>query len=123
MATQISRAAPYQTESSYYTRVVREKFQLNEASAPVKQQDFAKIDFLPRLDDYLSRSAKRILNGGLETQVPVGWPVKLSGPMAWTGNDFADETRFVCHLTSLEKEEIRNALRHFKGTRSSYEPN
>ena len=114
MATQAIEVPHHNTEP-YYSKSLQREYHLRAAPTPEKSRDCSKIAFQPNLDEYLARSAKRTLHGGLESQVPAGWPKKLSGPMIWTGSDFPDESSFVYHLSSENKNEIQNALGHFKG--------
>ncbi|KAL8847888.1 MAG: hypothetical protein Q9221_007099 [Calogaya cf. arnoldii] len=98
----------------YYSKGIQERFSVTPIPALQKSQEFAAIAFHPSLDGYLARSAKRIIDGRLENEVPAGWPTKLGGPMAWTGGDFPDESRFIYYLSSDDREEVRRALTHFK---------
>ncbi|KAJ4319141.1 hypothetical protein N0V84_006503 [Fusarium piperis] len=48
--------------------------------------------------------------GGL----PEGWPRILDKAMAWTGNQFADESDYIHTLSESDLQEAENALRVFK---------
>lgn len=114
MPAEVSRINPRDPEP-YYSKGIQERFSVNPIAALQKSPEFATIAFHPCLDEHLARSARRIINGGLENEVPAGWPMKLDGPMAWTGGDFPDESRFIYYLSSDDRDEVRKALMHFKG--------
>ncbi|KAI4272177.1 MAG: hypothetical protein L6R38_006689 [Xanthoria sp. 2 TBL-2021] len=116
MPAEVSRINPRDPEP-YYSKGIQERFSVNPIAALQKSPEFATIAFHPCLDEHLARSARRIINGGLENEVPAGWPMKLDGPMAWTGGDFPDESRFIYYLSSDDRDEVRKALMHFKAQR------
>lgn len=113
MAVEVSRIGPRDPEP-YYSKAIRERFSVEPVATLSNSRDFATISFHPDLDQYLTRSAKRIINGGLENKLPAGWRTKLDGPMAWTGSDFPDESRFIYSLSSDDRDEIHKALIYFK---------
>ncbi|KAM6539283.1 hypothetical protein FALCPG4_001095 [Fusarium falciforme] len=46
--------------------------------------------------------------------LPEGWPRILDEAMAWTGNQFADESDYIHTLSESDLQEAENALRVFK---------
>ncbi|RSL66787.1 hypothetical protein CEP54_003580 [Fusarium duplospermum] len=46
--------------------------------------------------------------------LPEGWPRVLDEAMAWTGNQFADESDYIHTLSESDLQEAENALRVFK---------
>ncbi|KAI8684302.1 TauD domain-containing protein [Fusarium keratoplasticum] len=46
--------------------------------------------------------------------LPEGWPRTLDEAMAWTGNQFADESDYIHTLSESDLQEAENALRVFK---------
>ncbi|RSL37891.1 hypothetical protein CEP53_015390 [Fusarium sp. AF-6] len=46
--------------------------------------------------------------------LPEGWPRVLGEAMAWTGNQFADESDYIHTLSESDLQEAENALRVFK---------
>ncbi|EEU47869.1 uncharacterized protein NECHADRAFT_90117 [Fusarium vanettenii 77-13-4] len=46
--------------------------------------------------------------------LPEGWPRILDEAMAWTGNQFADESDYIHTLSESDLQETENALRVFK---------
>jgi len=101
----------------YYSHGLRERYRLDAFKMPVtrKEQVYADIGYRPDYAKYLDRSASRIHAGGLESDVPNGWPKVVNGPLVWTATDFNDETEFVHSLSEVEKAEIEEALRNFRG--------
>ena len=118
MAPPVEVLAPSDPTSSYYSSGLREKYRLDEFKTPtaaVNLEQYSDLKYAPDEAKYLARSAARVAAGGLEKEVPAGWPKKLEGPMAWTTTDFPDESKFVHQLTEAEKQEIAKALEYFKG--------
>lgn len=105
----------YDPSNSYYAQGLRARYHLDEIKTPLIKDDkvYAKIGYKPDLAQYLARSEARIRAGGLESELPAGFPKALSGPMCWSGADLTDETN-VHHLTDDERMEIDAALEHFK---------
>jgi hypothetical protein len=102
----------------YYSHGLRERYRLDALKVPVfeKAQAYADIGYKADNAKYLARSAARVRAGGLESDVPTGWPKVLNGPLVWTATDFKDETEFVHTLSNAEKAEISDALKNFRGT-------
>jgi hypothetical protein len=109
---------PLHDRPAYYSKGLREKYRLGEIqAAPFQQaQKSPDIGWQPNLSKYLARSAARIKAGGLQTDVPDGWPKHLDSPLAWKGVDFENEEQYILQLSSDEILEIESALKHFKGT-------
>ena len=109
----------YDPSNSYYAQGLRARYHLDEIKTPLVKDDkvYARIGHKPDLAQYLARSEARIRAGGLESELPAGFPKALSGPMCWSGADLTDETN-VHHLTDDERMEIDAALEHFKGNSS-----
>lgn len=106
----------YGPSNSYYAQGLRARYHLDEIKTPLIKDDktYAKIGYEPDLTQYLARSESIIRAGGLEPELPVGFPKALSGPMCWSGADLTDETN-VHYLTDDERTEIDAALQYFKG--------
>lgn len=47
--------------------------------------------------------------------LPAGLPAKLHSELAWTGQDFGNESDYVFVLTEADCAEVAAALEHFKG--------
>lgn len=101
----------------YYSHGLRERYRLDAFKMPFarKEQVYADIEYRADYTKYLSRSASRVRAGGLESDVPNGWPKAVNGPLVWTATDFKDETEFVHSLSEIEKIEIKEALKYFRG--------
>lgn len=110
----ITRSGPIEP---YYSYGLRERYRLDALKLPVvgKEQVYADIEYRADYAKYLDRSAARMRAGGLESQVPNGWPRVLKGPLVWTATDFSDETEFVHSLSEAGKAEIVDALKNFRG--------
>lgn len=103
----------------YYSKSIERKYQLRFGTGRFRheapQPRGAKIEYLPNWNEFIARRARRLLAGGVEAEVPEGWPARLSGRMAWKGQDFDGEDEFAYRLSEQEKVEIDEALKHFKG--------
>ena len=75
----------------------------------------AKIEFQPNRDEFLARQDGRLRGEILEKDLPPNWPSRVSGRLAWKGSDFLDDSAFVYHLSDDERNEVREALKYFKG--------
>jgi len=104
----------------YYSSGLREKYRIDELKLQVDRtpghENYADIDYEANEDKFHARSALRLAAGGLETEVPTGWPKHLKHPLVWSGTDFIDENEYVIILTEQEKKEVVAALNYFKGT-------
>lgn len=78
----------------------------------------ADIDWEPNHAKYVVRAEKRLKSGRLLNTVPVGFPVKVSGPEKWTGSSLKDERQYVYQLSKAELEEVTRALKYFNGMTS-----
>ena len=103
----------------YYSRGLREQYRLG-ALIPTGDE---KASLLPAANaqyefdetKYFALMDKRLRAGGLETDVPTGWPKTVHGPLVWKGADFDNESEYVLRLTDDDKNEIQQALGYFKG--------
>jgi hypothetical protein len=102
---------------SYYSQGLRKKYLIDatKTQSRQEQQANAEIKYHPNMEQYLARAEARVRAGGLEQEVPVGWPKKLIGPLVWSSEDIQDESGYIHVLTEDEKIELHNALKHFKG--------
>ena len=104
----------------YYSRGLREKLRLDalKLNPPAIGPDQVYADIEYKLDEnkYDAWSQARVRAGGLETNLPIGWPKALDGPLVWTGADLEDEGQYVLRLGDAEKAELVAALRHYKGS-------
>lgn len=107
---------------SYDSQGLRKKYLLDgdKTKAKPKQEHKAEIKYHPNRGQYLARAEARVHVGGLEQDVPVGWPKVLTGPLVWTTTDVQNEADYIHVLTDDEKVEIDSALKHFKGDTTSY---
>ena len=102
----------------YYSRGLRERYRLGaliptddeNASQPAAnaQYEFDESTYRALVD-------KRLRAGGLEKDVPIGWPKAVRGPLVWKGADFDPESAYVLRLSEHDKKEIQQALRYFNG--------
>ncbi|KAF4447183.1 taurine catabolism dioxygenase TauD [Fusarium austroafricanum] len=102
----------------YYSSGVQAKFPKQLFTVPEaleKTTRYADIGYEYDEQKHFSRTQERLRLGGLRTDLPIGWPKVLEGPLMWKGSDFSDESLFVYHLSESENAEIRDALRDFKG--------
>lgn len=110
----------------YYSSGLRAKYNIEVArlTAPTSQrpQKAADIAYEPNISSYLARSSARTCSTELEKDVPEGWPKALSGPMAWTGSDFMNESEWLYTLSSNDKKEVNSALGHFKSENQYLSP-
>jgi hypothetical protein len=124
MAPSVDTISPSDFSQDYYSSGLRAKFSVEVArlTANITQpsRSAAEIAYEPNLSSYLSRSSTRAGLAGLEKEVPKGWPQVLTGPLAWAGSDFKDESEWVCTLSDDDKEEVNRALEHFKSKIQCY---
>jgi hypothetical protein len=117
MATSLETQSP-SFPAPYYSRGLREKYCLDALKIPIDRtseiETYADIDYEANEAKYRARSARRLAAGGLETEVPAGWPKTLNHPLVWSGSDFPDENEYVVVLTEEEKKEVSDALKYFK---------
>ena len=53
----------------------------------------------------------------MHLDLPLGFPQRLEGPMAWAGKEFQDKPElYVEVLSKLDISEIDQAIAHFKGS-------
>jgi len=102
--------------NSYYAQGLRARFHLDEIKTPLIKDDktYADIGYMPDFAKYQSRSEARICAGGLESELPEGFPKAMTGPMVWSGADLSDKTCLHV-LSEIEKNEIDQALEFFSG--------
>jgi hypothetical protein len=102
----------------YYSHGLRKRYHLDAYKLPVFEnaQVYADIEYKADNAKYHARSAARVRAGGLESDVPFGWPKVLNGPLVWTTADLKGEAEFVHTLFDAEKAEIVDALKVFRGT-------
>ncbi|KAI0599894.1 hypothetical protein F4775DRAFT_98737 [Biscogniauxia sp. FL1348] len=116
MATEIM--APSLEVPHYYPSETRQKFGRNlfpKARPAAEEVRYADIGYGFDEDKYLKRRDARVQAGGLRTDLPVGWPKALEGPLVWTKSDISDDYPIIYHLTESDKKEIVDALAYFKG--------
>jgi len=100
----------------YYSVSLRERFQIDSAKSPTPQEEpveYADIEYDVDEAKYKARSATRVAQGGLETELPPFWPTKVEGPLCWRPEDLSEDD-YVFHLNDEEKAEISKALEYFK---------
>lgn len=102
----------------YYSQGLREQYRLGaliptddeKASLPAANAQY-EVDEAK----YRALVDKRLRAGGLEKDVPTGWPKSVRGPLVWKGGDFDHESQYVLRLSSHDKNEIQRALEYFNG--------
>jgi hypothetical protein len=118
MAHPVEVLAPRVPEP-YYSRSLRAQYRLDALNpAPVDPGSvaYAKVQYEVDERKYRARAEARLRAGGLQTEVPAGWPKVLKGPLVWSGSDFDDgNDEYVYTLTEADKAEIAAALKFFKG--------
>ncbi|OLN86551.1 hypothetical protein CCHL11_08527 [Colletotrichum chlorophyti] len=72
------------------------------------------IDYAPNLENYLARIKRRQEQEQLAKTLPAGFPQKLESQLVWDGNTLAETYDWNYVLTEADKEEIDEALQHFK---------
>ena len=76
--------------------------------------DYATLAYTPDRAQYEARGKRRQQNEQLETEVPEGFPTKLTGQLVWSAESIRDTFNWDYVLTVDDLQEINNALRHFK---------
>jgi hypothetical protein len=109
-------STPAEALPPYYSPNIQEQFESETRPPPLPDpgQPYAKIDYAFDKTLYAARREARLSAGGLESDVPPGWPKKLEGPLIWTSSDFPSQDAYTYYLTEQDREEIREALSHFK---------
>ena len=85
----------------------------------VQLQNSSQPDFtyLPDRKNYEARTARRLEQEQLETDLPEGFPAQLDGPKLWKGSDFeGKESEWVYQLSEQELQEIDKAVHDFEAT-------
>ncbi|RCH93472.1 hypothetical protein CU097_011756 [Rhizopus azygosporus] len=84
--------------------------QLKNSSQP----DFT---YLPDLKNYKARTARRLAEEQLETDLPEGFPEQLEGPKLWKGSDYeGKEHEWIYQLNDQELQEVDKAVHDFEAT-------
>ena len=102
----------------YYSRGLREQYRLG-ALIPIGDEKAslpaANVQYEVDETKYRALVDKRLRAGGLEKEVPAGWPKAVHGPLVWKGADFDHESEYVLRLSNDDKNEIQQALGYFNG--------
>lgn len=100
--------------AQYYSNGLRGRFQL-DAHRAIAQPSQGYEDIEYEFDDakYAARTKAVLCAGGLEKEVPRGFPTSVSGPMVWSGVDFSEDD-YVVQLSEKCRAEIKTALRYFR---------
>ncbi|SPN97377.1 related to TfdA family oxidoreductase [Cephalotrichum gorgonifer] len=98
----------------YYSSGLRGRFQVDahRAVAAPPAEGYADIDYEFDEAKYAARTESVLRAGGLEKELPSGFPASLSGQMVWSGADLS-ESDYVLQLSEVCKAEIMDALQHF----------
>lgn len=75
----------------------------------------ADIDWMPNFEKYTQRVQARALLRGLPSAVPESWPRHLESPLSWTPSTVPAESEYIYELNESQKQEIIDAVNHFKG--------
>lgn len=112
----------------YYSRGLRARFRLDglkvkdASQGKLAHEASADIEYEFNEGKYLARARARLAEGGLATELPKGWPLRLEGPMAWVGDDFRkadgseNDEKYVVVVNAEQKREVWAALLFFKGS-------
>ncbi|OTB14990.1 hypothetical protein K445DRAFT_12270 [Daldinia sp. EC12] len=103
--------------NEYYSQGLRRRFHLDGLRvAPSNANSMPNADIGYEVDEtkFKQRAEARLKAGGLATDVPLGWPTEVKGPMVWSSQDFPNEEEYVYQLTEKDKAEIVEALNWFK---------
>lgn len=73
------------------------------------------IGYMPDHEKYLARSQRRQATENIDKKVPEGFPSQLTGSLVCDPNSLANPYNWNYHLTPEDIDEIKNALRQFKG--------
>ena len=102
----------------YYSRGLREQYRLGALTqTEEKKSSLPLADAQYEVDEikYRALMDKRLRAGGLEKDVPIGWPKAVRGPLVWKGGDFDHESQYVLRLSNDDKNEVQRALEYFNG--------
>ncbi|GFF30446.1 hypothetical protein IFM61606_10538 [Aspergillus udagawae] len=74
------------------------------------------IDYAPNEEKWRARTERRLKTETLGTELPKGFPRKLSSPLVWDGQTLQEDShKWTYKLSCGDLEEIDQALRHFQG--------
>ena len=102
----------------YYSRGLREQFRLGALiSTDDENSSLPAANTQYEVDEtkYHALVDRRLRAGGLEKDVPAGWPKAVRGSLVWKGADFDHESEYVLRLSNHDRNEIQQALRFFNG--------
>ncbi|KAK0370590.1 TfdA family Taurine catabolism dioxygenase TauD [Colletotrichum limetticola] len=74
------------------------------------------IGYAPIYESFVARTKRRQEQENLDKSLPTGFPQKLESKLVWDGNTLAEHYDWNYVLTDANKEEIDDALGHFKST-------
>jgi len=106
----------------YYSHGLRKTFLIDALKPTVKTtipQEAADIGYEVDEEKFLARAQRQIQLGGLETEIPFGWPQSLQRSLVWEPSNVKEED-YVYLLTEDDKIEIETALEYFKSDLSTY---
>ncbi|KAH7033703.1 uncharacterized protein B0I36DRAFT_373802 [Microdochium trichocladiopsis] len=81
------------------------------AQPPPGQPDIA---YHPDWDKYQARTARRLKTETLPSELPEGFPKKLTGALVWDGATLAKEYDWTYVLSHEQLDEIDKAVKHFQ---------
>ncbi|KAJ5525142.1 hypothetical protein N7494_011792 [Penicillium frequentans] len=73
------------------------------------------IDNEPIRQKWLDRTARRLRNADLSTELPTGFPKRLISGLVWDGQSLPAIYDWTYHLSSEDLEEIKQAVAYFRG--------
>jgi hypothetical protein len=77
--------------------------------------DSTTIGYYPSSRDGVQFHAASEFNDSGRKVLPLGYPLKLNGPLVWSGSEMeAQHEQWTTYLSSEELTSIDNALRHFQ---------
>jgi hypothetical protein len=102
--------------SPYYSPSLRLNHRVSDSEpAHIPRRTLAAdINYHPDLSQYLRRSNAETQSQSRTTDLPLGWPQRMIGPLAWTPACFHGKREFIYELSAQEHAEIDNALKSFK---------
>lgn len=83
----------------------------SDPSSAAQQPD---IDWIPNYQKYRARCLQRLKRGGLEPELPIGYPQKVDSRLVWSGQELRHkENEYIIKLSMEEIDEIEEAVSCF----------
>ncbi|KAK5449277.1 hypothetical protein LTS15_008819 [Exophiala xenobiotica] len=106
---------PHEPKTEYYSPGLRARYCLDGIPNPIPAEHatYADIGYITDKSKYLARMNARLDAGGLEKELPPGWPKSVEGRMVWSADSFKSEDDVVVHLSHEDIRELEYALKRF----------